>query len=527
MAVGDSRRIFGWFNAIFQAALALVAVLLLIVLATLPSAKALWDLSPQARFSVESATKDLLAGILRDGKKVEIHTIFEPLVAPNSRMSDWDRRRIDIHKRLQDLTIDLLRQYDYLGGDSVSVTHVDLRQEPAKVREVLKEIKMRRSNTIIVKLDKRWKTISLEADVADIDFGATTQSGVPGSRRSMPILKDYKGEEAISSAIKSLLVEGSPKIYFLTGHGEAEMTRATAGSYSMLLTDLEAEGFEIDVLDLEKEGRVPEDAQIVALIEPKHEMSEQAAEALVSYLRRGGRLFANVAWYELPRDWNVGLVGLGKRLGFEVGERLVCHLIRDPRDPHKTQMGSQEVQNLMLVKMNPVHEITRPLMNRQRYPQFVFGREIRALEPNGLEGVRVDTSFLNTDSLAWLEDRVGAQGQVDYVVAADRSLLAPRCVGALIDVDSSEDSRLGHAIVMSAQGFHNTRYQVNGDLGLNIFNWLAERRALVSVRGDRYVSRRLEVVPQQLSRVRWLLVGGVPGGLFLLGLIVFWVRKRE
>ena len=68
---------------------------------------------------------------------------------------------------------------------------------------------------------------------------------------------------------------------------------------------------------------------------------------------------------------------------------------------------------------------------------------------------------------------------------------------------------------------------MNGDLGLNIFNWLAERRALVSVRGDRYVSRRLEVVPQQLSRVRWLLVGGVPGGLFLLGLIVFWVRKRE
>ena len=166
-------------------------------------------------------------------------------------------------------------------------------------------------------------------------------------------------------------------------------------------------------------------------------------------------------------------------------------------------------------------------MQYLRYPQFVFGREIRALEPNGLEGIRVDTSFLNTDSLAWLEDRVGAQGQVDYVVAADRSLLTPRCVGALIDVDSSEDSRLGHAIVMSAQGFHNTRYQVNGDLGLNIFNWLAERRALVSVRGDRYVSRRLEVVPQQLSRVRWLLVGGVPGGLFLLGLIVFWVRKRE
>ena len=39
-------------------------------------------------------------------------------------------------------------------------------------------------------------------------------------------------------------------------------------------------------------------------------------------------------------------------------------------------------------------------------------------------------------------------------------------------------------------------------------------------------ARELQVVPQQLGRISWLLVGGVPFSLLLLGITVFWRRWR-
>jgi hypothetical protein len=65
-----------------------------------------------------------------------------------------------------------------------------------------------------------------------------------------------------------------------------------------------------------------------------------------------------------------------------------------------------------------------------------------------------------------------------------------------------------------------------GDLALNICNWMAERRVLLDIQGSRYEAKHLQLQPQQLARVRWLLVWGVPGTFLLLGLAVFFVRRR-
>ena len=85
---------------------------------------------------------------------------------------------------------------------------------------------------------------------------STTPQGMPAGTQRLPRLKDYKGEEAISSAIRRLLDEGSPKIYFLSGYS-AMATVGIGSSYSTMLTKLEEEGFEIGFVDLEKTAAFP------------------------------------------------------------------------------------------------------------------------------------------------------------------------------------------------------------------------------------------------------------------------------
>src|SRR5262249_37083045 len=161
-----------------------------------------------------------------------------------------------------------------------------------------------------------------------LDVPMSAQTPLPGSRPAIPTLTDYKGEEAISTALKKLLVEGTPKVYFLTESG-ASLTAGIGASYSELLGALDDEGFAIAGLDLVARGRIPDDAAVVALLEPHRELPAQATEALWTYLRRGGRVFFNVGYTLVPEEWNPRFRELGERLGFELGEELVCHGIQD------------------------------------------------------------------------------------------------------------------------------------------------------------------------------------------------------
>lgn len=513
-----ARRVGGWLNLVLSGLLALAVWGLVTVLATQPALKKLWDVSPQARFSVEPATEELLQQIRGRGEHVEIHTVFYPLqsITPTT---DEQRQHLAIEQRLQDLTRDLLRQYAYLGGDAVTVTHHDLLRDPAQVREVMRAVQNGRYNSVIVKVGKRSAVLQLDIDLAEIDLPEPTP-GMPGQRR-VPVLRDYKGEEAISTAIKRLLVEGSPVIYFAQGFGGLRL-EAVAHSYSEMLQSLTDDGFEVRFFDLDKASSVPEDAAVVAIVNPTREIPPQVADVLERYVRSGGRLFVNPIFYEDPRDWNVRLRELGERFGFELSDELVCHVIADPNNPRGAITGTPQCQNLIAVNLNQVHPVTRPLVLQQRYPRFKIGREIRAIEATR-EGVRVDTSFLRTGPGAWLQP----SPVEPYVGPADPSAYTSRCIGAVIDVDADSGDRDGHVVVIAAEGFDNATFQFNGDLALNLFNWMTQREALISIRGQRYVSHKLELAPQQLGRIGWLLMGFVPGGMLLLGLFVFWRRSRS
>ena len=223
MEMTRTRRFVGRFLLLAQVLLAVVIAVLVVTFAMRPGLKYLWDVTASARYTVDPSTKEVLAQIRtaheKDEKRgLELHTIYAT-IPPRGNMRPEERAAWDIVESLQSLTTDLLRQYAYLGGPAVKVVHHDTLREIAQTREFAKSVGIRNENVVVVKFGARSKTLSIDQELADIDIPDPNQGGVPGSSR-VPLLKSYKGEEAISSAIKSLLVEGKPKIYFTTGYQE-------------------------------------------------------------------------------------------------------------------------------------------------------------------------------------------------------------------------------------------------------------------------------------------------------------------
>ncbi len=95
---------------------------------------------------------------------------------------------------------------------------------------------------------------------------------------------EFSGESVITSAIKSLTGTEMPKIYLLTGHGEADLTE----TYSSFISSVEQANIEIEELNLLSEGSVPDDADAVIMYAPQSDLSDDETDALLEYIDSGG-----------------------------------------------------------------------------------------------------------------------------------------------------------------------------------------------------------------------------------------------
>ena len=89
--------------------------------------------------------------------------------------------------------------------------------------------------------------------------------------QTQPRIKDFKGEQAITSALLEL-TEGKPnKIYFVGGHGEPELG---AEDLKIFGESLKRQNIQIAPLNLLNVNSIPEDARALIISGPKYDFSE-------------------------------------------------------------------------------------------------------------------------------------------------------------------------------------------------------------------------------------------------------------
>lgn len=96
----------------------------------------------------------------------------------------------------------------------------------------------------------------------------------------------FQGENLLTGAIKSVVENITPTIYFLTGHGE----KAVDEYYTTFKKNLQNVNYSVKELNLNSEDTVPEDAAIIISAAPQTDITSDEKSKLDTYLDNGGNL---------------------------------------------------------------------------------------------------------------------------------------------------------------------------------------------------------------------------------------------
>ena len=153
---------------------------------------------------------------------------------------------------MYDQVQELLERYK-AASDKITVEHIDPEREPLKTTRLAEQFGVQVADTVVFIYGDRTKYVTSD-QMAEMDY-----SGMQYGQG--PTMRAFKGEEQFTSAILSLVAPDVPKVYFVTGHGEAALDSGGVSDRSLRILEeaLKRENMETADITL-LSGEVPEDA---------------------------------------------------------------------------------------------------------------------------------------------------------------------------------------------------------------------------------------------------------------------------
>lgn len=381
------------------------------------------------------------------------------------------------------------------------------RVDPTSARKLLENFAQQSAGKLIYKfIDPDSNPVSAQQDGVDRD--ATIVLLMAGQKEPVNTV----GEKELDVGLVRLIKPENQVIYFLTGHGEADIEGSTDSSYSMVKTALENKNYTVKSLNLGNESKVPADTRALIIPGPQTPVSDSEAILVKSYLESGG----SVIVMENPRS----LTKLGEApdplasLLSSWGITLQNDLLYDPN-----------ANPPLLVYADPLnygqHPITENLrgMNSRFYTAQSLGL---ASSPTGI----TLTTLAQTYKEAWGEtDFLSVENnQVSFDAARDHS-------GPLILAAAAENqSNHGRLVVFGDSEFAaNGLYKLgNGDIFLNAVDWATRQEQLINLTPKSQISRTFNP-PGSLGLIGIILVSVciIPLAIFFGGVFTWYSRRKR
>ena len=97
-------------------------------------------------------------------------------------------------------------------------------------------------------------------------------------------------ENTIDQALILLISPQTRVIYFLTGHGEADINGSDNTAMTQARTMLENKSYTVKTLNLATTNSIPSDAKVIVIAGPKNPLLDQEVALLKAYVAKGGSL---------------------------------------------------------------------------------------------------------------------------------------------------------------------------------------------------------------------------------------------
>jgi hypothetical protein len=483
-------------------------------LAGRPGLRLRLDVTATGRNTLDPA----LAGIVeRLPEPVTIEVFFRPMREPLRAPAG------EAQQRMAELLFVASNQFP---GQLRVVQH-DLRDVAAAAQR-LQELEVQEDNVVVVTCGTNRKVLRLFRDLARLDPGNAMMK-VP------PRLEGFRGGEALGEALLEVSRGERPRILFAHGHGERDPYDSEVGGLAELRSALSADGFEVAWWEPGEDPQVPDDCDVLAIVDPRQPYTREELEAIAVWVEGGGRLLVAPSRSDDVLDGPGSAGELLRRFGIVVERGFAAQLRRNALGQFVDGIKECAILFLPTEGLSPRHPVTEPLHRLGYALQNLPGaRAFR--RGTAREDGRID-ALVETPRESWL-DLPDAQGKHDWVFTPDRGERAgPLAVAMAVefpppgaDLTGGADQARPWARVLalgSAEGMGNGPFPFARDLLLNGFNWLAERDWRLNVRPRDQDVRQLDLVNTGalavVNRVAFL---ALPGLFALLGVLVALMRRR-
>ncbi len=336
----------------------------------------------------------------------------------------------------------------------------------------------------------------------------------------------FAGEQALTAAILDVANPNRQRIYFLTGHGEMSPEDVDGRrGLSVLADELRLRNYELALLNLANEPRVPEDAALLFIAAPSQgRLHPSEVERLRVYMReQAGRIILL-----LPPLTNPGVDDLLYDWGVVADDVIVFD----------TDRANVTETNYLLIPPYERHQITEVLFDYETSLALGGTRVVRPDPGRPLdENLRV-TVLAATAPTAWGERDLRLQRTPEYDPAVDlkgQPHLEPAnrlAVAVASERVSPKNLPLsvpsGRLVAFGSADFaSNHRIATPGHLAilLSAIDWCIYRDARLKTPPRPIERYQLNLSQQEIIRLRYSLLLVLPGAAAVLGLLVYWARR--
>ncbi len=322
---------------------------------------------------------------------------------------------------------------------------------------------------------------------------------------------DTLNEESLTNALMRLHRGTSPKIYFLSQHGERSIQDNSGTGYSLLAQKLQQTGFDVSAINLLQQD-IQTSGSVLVLSSISKPLLASELELIQQYLNAGG----NFLWLQDP-----GIDPSQQSLSELLNITFLDGVVVDDNEKISRMLQLSHAAMLPVLEYK-LHPVTQDM---QYYTLFTTATAIIA---NTDESEWIHSDLLITSNTSWSET---SDLLTDVIFHSDTDIPGPLSLGIALQRQLKDNDRLTaqRIIVIGDSDFasnHNIGHGANLDLILKSFNWLSEDDSLISIAAKDAPDLELNMTPTTASVIALLFFLIIPLGLASTG-IVIWLRRRK
>ena len=396
----------------------------------------------------------------------------------------------------------VLQRYEQLSHGNVTVKYINAVNNPA-IFSQYDQLGDLSSGDIIVESSKRYKSMS-PYDLLEYQTDKSSSSG--SSSNDTKYLTGLRAEQRLTSAILYVTANKVPKAAYLTGHQEST-------DHETLDTLLTSANYDTQELSLMQEGKVPDDVDMLLILQPQGDFTTEEIDALDEFMSNGGKMIVSYA-SNTPTLTN--LEEYFTEWGVAYDDKMVY-------DNERCFAGTNFY---LMPNVNTVEGLTDNL-DTKSYVIIPGARPITTLwEQDNWRGTQV---LMSTSNNSYAKD---LSSETTSYEQSDTDETGPFNVGVLSYQNSMHNlnSTYSYALFLNA-GFlsdstlDNTAF-LNKDYVLAALNFMTDDSEAVSIASKDLTSTTLAVPGSAKSVLFYLLILIIPG-VCLVGGIAVWARRRH